>query len=78
MPREIRMTTLAHHAAAAASSPPAATHACNAQAPDPPARRMAAGPGWYESSWELLRGLEVCEGPAPDDGAADTGVLGTR
>jgi hypothetical protein len=22
-----------------------------------------AGPGWFESSWELLAGLEVIEGP---------------
>jgi hypothetical protein len=22
-----------------------------------------AGPGWYESSWDLRRGLEVCEAP---------------
>jgi len=28
----------------------------------------AAGPGWYESSWELLNGLEVCEVPALETG----------
>jgi hypothetical protein len=22
---------------------------------------QAAGPGWYESSWDLLCGLDVCE-----------------
>lgn len=26
----------------------------------------AQGPGWFESSWELRRGLEVREGPPPD------------
>ncbi len=26
----------------------------------------ACGPGWFESSWELTRGLEVHEGPPGD------------
>ena len=32
------------------------------------ADRSAAsqGPGWFESSWELIRGLEVREGPPSD------------
>ena len=25
--------------------------------------RLPSGPGWFESSWELLAGLEVIEGP---------------
>ena len=25
------------------------------------------GPGWYESSWELQRGLQVHEGLEPDE-----------
>lgn len=33
------------------------------QAPSGDARR---GPGWFESSWDLLRGLEVHEG-LPED-----------
>ena len=27
----------------------------------------AAGPGWFDSSWELQRGLEVCESWSDDD-----------
>ncbi len=33
--------------------------ACDAQDP-------AAGPGWFESSWDLLQGLTVREGLPPD------------
>jgi len=28
----------------------------------------AAGPGWFDSSWDLRRGLEVREGWADDEG----------
>ncbi len=31
-----------------------------------PRRGPAAGAGWYESSWDLMRGLEVREGPPAD------------
>jgi hypothetical protein len=37
--------------------------------PMPADPRPGAGPGWYESSWELRRGLEVAEV------AGDAGVL---
>ena len=30
-------------------------------APSLPSATGAAGPGWYESSWDLRRGLEVAE-----------------
>jgi len=29
--------------------------------PSRSARAGAAGPGWFDSSWDLQRGLEVCE-----------------
>jgi len=32
--------------------------------------RLPSGPGWFESSWELLDGLEVIE--ESDDGFAAT------
>ena len=32
----------------------------------------AGGPGWFDSSWDLVRGLEVLEGPpGGSDGAAE-------
>ena len=31
----------------------------------------AAGPGWFESSWDLRRGLEVCEGWSDDERVHD-------
>jgi hypothetical protein len=31
----------------------------------------SAGPGWFESSWELRRGLEVKEGWSEDDRVRD-------
>ena len=64
------MTLLAHHAASTASSAPAMPLARDADALDM-AQRAAAGPGWYESSWELLSGLEVCESPVTEAGAGD-------
>jgi hypothetical protein len=30
-------------------------------------RQRLAGPGWFDSSWELQRGLEVREGWSDDD-----------
>jgi hypothetical protein len=38
-----------------------------------PEQRAAtrAGPGWFESSWELRRGLEVKEGWTDDDRVRD-------
>ena len=30
----------------------------------------AVGPGWFESSWDLVRGLEVREGPLAGSGFA--------
>jgi hypothetical protein len=30
----------------------------------------AVGPGWFESSWDLVRGLDVLEGPPADSGLA--------
>ena len=38
--------------------------------PSPPNDALAcfgAGPGWFDSSWELRRGLDVREGFAEDD-----------
>ena len=64
------MTPLDYPAAATASSPPAMPLAGNTEAPDMPPRRMSAGPGWYESSWDLLRGLDVREAPLEADHAA--------
>ena len=48
-----------------AAAPLANLPACRADAPseDQP---EPAGPGWYESSWDLRRGLDVCEAPWPD------------
>ena len=40
-------------------------------ASSPAARRASAGPGWFESSWELRRGLEVKEGWSEDDRVRD-------
>lgn len=33
-----------------------------------PGARSTAGPGWFESSWDLRRGLEVREGGEADSG----------
>ena len=30
-----------------------------------------SGPGWFESSWDLARGLEVCEGLPADAGVEE-------
>ncbi len=30
-------------------------------APDDPMPRALVGPGWYESTWDLISGLEVTE-----------------
>ena len=30
----------------------------------------AVGPGWFDSSWDLMRGLEVREGPPAGSGGA--------
>ena len=41
----------------------------------------AAGPGWFDSSWELRRGLDVREGFAEDDhvsGWIETFLLAQR
>jgi hypothetical protein len=35
---------------------------------DTPEDAPLMGPGWYESSWDLCRGLQVFEGVSPDDG----------
>jgi hypothetical protein len=37
---------------------------------NPPSGRTPRGPGWYESSFELMRGLEVTEG-MPHDATLD-------
>lgn len=42
-------------------SPPAAD-ARSSGAHDASSSAGPAGPGWYDSSWELLRGLDVREG----------------
>jgi hypothetical protein len=61
------MTPPAHAAASSRHRPPAAQAATagappSGEAPDD----EPLGPGWYESSWDLLSGLDVCEAPAPD------------
>jgi len=43
---------------------PGATHL-------PHCAASSAGPGWFESSWELRRGLEVKEGWSEDDRVRD-------
>lgn len=48
---------------------------------DPVACFGAAGPGWFDSSWELQRGLEVREGWSEDDrvfGWIETFLLAQR
>jgi hypothetical protein len=35
--------------------------------PETLARGRAAGPGWFDSSWDLRRGLEVREGWSGED-----------
>ncbi|MDQ6639793.1 MAG: hypothetical protein M3Z15_09055 [Pseudomonadota bacterium] len=35
--------------------------------PDPGGDARVCGPGWFDSSWELHRGLEVREGWSDDD-----------
>ena len=32
--------------------------------------RDAVGPGWFDSSWDLVRGLDVLEGPPAGSGLA--------
>ena len=48
-----------------------ATPALVAVASTPPRRERGAGPGWFDSSWELRCGLEVREGWSEDDRVRD-------
>ena len=41
---------------------------CNAGLAPSNTARPTPGPGWFESSWDLRRGLEVREGGAADAG----------
>ena len=36
---------------------------------------LPRGPGWFDSSWDLMRGLEVSEGP-PANASVDEWVMG--
>jgi len=53
------MTHSSHAAATFATLPAGAADAAPDAAPEP------VGPGWYESSWDLRCGLDVCEA-SPD------------
>ena len=37
-----------------------------AECVDEPEERLPQGPGWFDSSWELVQGLDVREGPRGD------------
>lgn len=63
--------TRTHFNTAASSSPAAQMHPAVAACALDRLRRdgadqPAGGPGWFDSSWDLTRGLDVREGVPPD------------